>query len=78
MSTQSLYLKYTLPSHNHEYIKLPCRYQLPSLLNQYNATGHYAENNMNHNSSPNPIKSVDSKSLKQFKTLIKFHYNNFI
>ena len=24
--------KYILPSHNHEYIKLTCRYQLPSLL----------------------------------------------
>ena len=66
--------KYTLPSHNHEYIKLTCRYQLPSLLNQYNATGNDAENNMDHNASPNPIKTVNTKSLKQFKTLLKFQY----
>ena len=59
--------KYILPSHNHDYIKLTCRYQLPSLLNQYNA-----ENNMDHNSSPNPIKTIITMFLKQFKTLIKF------
>ena len=57
-----------LPSHNHEYIKLTCRYQLLSLLNKYNATGNDAENNMDHNSSPNHIKTVITKSLKQFKT----------
>ena len=68
--------KYILPSHNHEYIKLTCRYQLPSLLNQYNANGNGndAENNMDHNSSPNPIKTVNTKALKQYKTLFKFHY----
>ena len=35
---------------------LSCRYQLPSLLNQYNANGNDAENNMDHISSQNPIK----------------------
>ena len=45
--------KYILPSYNHEYIKLTCRYQVPSLLNQYNANGNYAENNIVHISSPN-------------------------
>ena len=43
---------YILHSHNHEYIKLTCRYQLPSLLDKYNATGNDAKNNMDHNSSP--------------------------
>ena len=57
--------KYILPSHNHEYIKLTCRYQLPSVLNQYNANGNNAENNMDHIASPNPIKTVNTKSLKQ-------------
>ena len=63
-----------LHSHNHEYIKLTCRYQLHSLLNKYNATVNDAENNMDHNSSPNPIKTVITNSIKQFKALIKFHY----
>ena len=58
--------KYILPSHNNEYIELTCRYQLPSLLNQYNANGNDAENNMDHNSSPNAIKTVNTKSLKQY------------
>ena len=66
--------KYILPSHNHDYIKLTCRYQLPSLLNQYNANDNDAENNMDHISIPNPIKTVNTKSLKQYKTLFKFHY----
>ena len=66
--------KYTLPSHNHECIKWTCRYQLPSLLNQYNANGNDAENNMAHKSSSNPIKTVNIKSLKQYKTLFIFHY----
>ena len=35
--------KYILSSHNHEYIKLTCRYELPSLLNQYNANGNDSE-----------------------------------
>ena len=61
--------KYILPSHNHEYIKITCRYQLPSLLNQYNANGNDAENNMDHISIPNPIKTANTKSLKQYKTL---------
>ena len=65
--------KYILPSHNHEYIKFTCRYQLPSLFNQYNTTSNEAENNMDHNSSPNPIKTVNTKSLKQYKILFKFH-----
>ena len=56
--------KYILPLHNHGYIKLTCRYQLPSLLNQYNANDNDAENNMDHISSPNPIKIVNTKSLK--------------
>ena len=60
--------KYILPSHNHEYIKLTCRYQLPSLLNQFNANGNDAENNMDHISRPNPIKTVNTKSLKQYNT----------
>ena len=50
--------KYTLPSHNHECIKLTCTYQLHSLLKQYNATGNDAENNMDHILSPYPIKTV--------------------
>ena len=49
------------PSHNHDYIKLTCRYQLPSLLNKYNATGNDAKHNMNHNSSQNPIKTIITK-----------------
>ena len=49
-------------------IKLTCRYQLPSLIDQYNAKNH-----MDHNSSPNPIK-IYTKSLKQLKTLFKYHY----
>ena len=53
---------------------LSCRYQLPSLLSQYKANGNDAENNMDHISSPNPIKTVNTKSLKQYKTLFKFHY----
>ena len=53
--------KYILPSHNHEYIKLTCRYQLPLLLNQYNAIGNDAENIMDHNSSQNLIKNVNTK-----------------
>ena len=65
---------YILPSHNHEYIKLTCRYQLPSLLSKYNATCKDAENNIDHNSSPNSIKTVITKSLKQFKTIIIFFY----
>ena len=68
---------YIFPSHNHEYIKLTCRYQLPSLLNKFNATGNDAENNMDHNLSPNPIKTVITKSLKQFKTLIIVLYSRF-
>ena len=59
--------KYILPSHNHEYIKLTCRYQLPSLLNQYNANGNDAENNMDHISSLNPIKTVNTESLNNIK-----------
>ena len=66
--------KYILTSHNHEYIKLTCRYQLPSLINQYNANGNDAQNNMDHISSPNPIENVNTKSLKQYNTLFKFHY----
>ena len=66
--------KYILPSHNHEYIKLTCRYQLPSLLNQCNANGNDAENNMDYNTSPNPINTINTKSLKQYKTLFKFHF----
>ena len=66
--------KYILPSHNHEDIKLTCRYQSPSLLNQYNANGNDAEINMDHISSPNPIKTVNTKSLKQYKTLLKCNY----
>ena len=31
------------------------------------------KNNMDHNSSPNPIKTINTKSLKQYKTLFKFH-----
>ena len=62
--------KYILPSYNHEYIKLTCRYHLPSLLNQYNANGNDAENNMDHISSPNPIKTVNTKSLKQYQNII--------
>ena len=66
--------KYILLSHNHDYIKLTCRHQLPSLLNQYNANGNHAENNWNLISSLNPNKTVKTKSLKQYKTLFKFHY----
>ena len=55
---------YRQHSQNHQYIKLPSRYQLPSLLNKYNATGNDAENNMDHTSSTNPIKTVITKSLK--------------
>ena len=55
---------YILPSHNHEYIKLTCRCQLPSLLNKYNATGNDTKNNMDHSSSPNPIKTVCYQILK--------------
>ena len=66
--------KYILHSHNHEYIKLTCRYHLPSLLNQYNANDNDAENNMDDISSPNPIKTINTKSLQQYKTLFKFHY----
>ena len=69
--------KYILPSHNHEYIKLTCRYQLPSLLNQYSANGNDADNDMEHISSPNPIKTVHTKSLKQYKTLFKFQYLSY-
>ena len=56
--------KYILPSHNHEYIKLTCRYQL---IHQYNANGNGndAENNMDHISSPNPIKT-DTKRIKHW------------
>ena len=69
--------KYILPSHNHEYIKLTCRYQLPSLLNQYIANGNDADNDMEHISSPNPIKTIHTKSLKQYKTLFKFQYLSY-
>ena len=69
--------KYILPSHNHEYIKLTCRYQLPSLLNQYIANGNDADNDMEHISSPNPIKTVHTKSLKQYKTLFKSQYLSY-
>ena len=53
--------KYVLPSHNHEYIKLTCRYQLPSLLNQYNANGNDAENNMDHIYHSTQISATSKK-----------------
>ena len=66
--------KLLTPSYNHEYIKLTCRYQLPSLLNSYLIV-HQNENAGHRASLSLVIKNVESIPLSLYKKIIK---NNFI
>ena len=68
--------KFVLPLHRHEFYRLTCRYQLPSLLNKYILPD--LNEDCNNTYISDLIKNVSFVTLNQFKSSIKsFFITNY-
>ena len=66
--------KFKLPSHSHEYTKLTCRYQLPSLLNMYILSDRATDKTGEEVNFSNLLRNSRNIPKHTFKKLLKSHY----